>query len=291
MKILIVLKKFKGGVGRSNQTLSKFLIKKGHEVKILSREEDLKKYGLRDSIFPIRSIVKKIMKKENYDIVYSQDWSIAFPLLFPYPLFKNKHFVCFCGRETTGIPKLMQKLVGKIMKRRLVVIGDQLKKDFPRGKLIYRGIDLEEFKPLKNKRNYLGWIKRDWEILSECEVSDLARNLGLKLKVAEGIPPRKMNRFYNSCRIFISTPKTAGYNNCWNEAMASGVPIILGNYEGAGSFLPFEKISNPFTMERAENILKHAKKKDYRKWLINNKFSWEYKSQKLVKFFEMGLKK
>jgi hypothetical protein len=44
-----------------------------------------------------------------------------------------------------------------------------------------------------------------------------------------------MNEWYNSLKVFISYPKDfTGFNICWLEAKASGVPRILGNNNGIG---------------------------------------------------------
>jgi hypothetical protein len=54
MKILIVLLRLKGGVGRANGEIASELRKMGHEVDILSREDDLKMFSLGKSVFPMR---------------------------------------------------------------------------------------------------------------------------------------------------------------------------------------------------------------------------------------------
>jgi glycosyltransferase involved in cell wall biosynthesis len=203
----------------------------------------------------------------------------------------KNHFCCFCGIESDSkFGKILQKIIGIFMGRKLIVIGDGLKKKFPRGNLIYRGIDLNEFKNLGRKRTCLGWIKRDWEILSEDEMKILSQKLDVKLYTAQNISPSKMNNFYNKCKIFVSLPKTAGYNNCWNESMAAGVPIIIGNSEGAGSFLPIEKIKKPITLEKLERKIKLAKSKNLRKWLIKNNFSWDDKAHSLIEVFKKNAK-
>ncbi len=62
MKILIVLRKLRGGVGRANTEIANALRKKGHRVDILSREDDLKIYSLAKSIFPLRrKIIPRII--------------------------------------------------------------------------------------------------------------------------------------------------------------------------------------------------------------------------------------
>ena len=77
MKILTALIRRKGGVGNSNNELSKELRKKGYQVDVLSREDDLKIFTFKGSIFPIRKEIRKLMKKNNYDIIYTQDYSLA----------------------------------------------------------------------------------------------------------------------------------------------------------------------------------------------------------------------
>jgi predicted dinucleotide-binding enzyme len=61
MKILIVLKKWSGGVGRANTALAKSLSKAGHEVDFISREDDLNISSLIRSIFSLRKKLRKDM--------------------------------------------------------------------------------------------------------------------------------------------------------------------------------------------------------------------------------------
>ena len=135
MKILIVLKNMcqkkglPGGVGNANDEIKKAFKKLGHKVDILSREDDLKIHSFSHSVFPLRKKILRLVKKEKYDIVYTQDWSLTLPLFFPYPILRKKHFACFCGREKT-ISIVLQNIVGLIMGKKLIVIGDRLKKTF-----------------------------------------------------------------------------------------------------------------------------------------------------------------
>jgi len=295
MKILIILRKFKGGIGKANTEIAEVLRKKGHQVDFLSREDDLKKYSLIKGILPIRKKVKQIMKKENYNIIYTQDYSIALPLLFPYLLFWKKHFCCFCGIKTRNHPNLIQfhhkflhRLVGKIMGKKLVVIGNQLKEAFPKSTLIYRGVNMKKFKSLKKKRNSIGWYYSDNETISLKEIRDISNKTKLKLLIFKNISPEKMNDFYNECKVFINLPRTAGFNLSWLEAMAAGIPTIIGNYKGAGIFLPIEKVLNDEEnkVDKIIKIIRKPKRINYRKWLIDNNFTWENKTEELIKFFE-----
>ena len=294
MKILIVLKNFNqrkglpGGVGNANEEIGKELEKLGHKVDFLSREGDLKIYSLWKSIFPIRKRIKKLMKKENYDIIYTQDWSFAFPLLFPFPLFWEKHFCCFCGHQENYLV-FLQNIVGMVMGKKVIVIGDGLKKRFTKATLIYRGINFKKFKKLNKKRDSLGWTDKgdEYKMISREELKEIAKKEKLKLLIAKGIPSNKMNEFYNKCKIFISVPPQAGYNNSWNEAMAAGVPIVIGNNKGGGTMLPINIVlKGEDNVERITQIIKNPKRVNYRKWLIENNFSWENIAKKIIKSFK-----
>ena len=156
MKILIVLVRVTGGVGRANNEISLILRKKGHVVDILSREDHLKKFSFRKSLFPLRKRVRKLMDEKDYDFIYTQDYSTALCLLLPYPIFWSKHYCCYCGKKTGKHPtlvqwhhKLIHRIVGRMMEKKMVVIGDELKDLFPKSRKIYRGVNLKKFKPLK----------------------------------------------------------------------------------------------------------------------------------------------
>lgn len=226
MKILIYMIRWEGGVGRVISSVKKELEKKGYEVKVISREDDLKLYSTIKSY----SNIKKIIKEEKYDILYSQDWSCALPLLN----FKN-HFCCFHGIEQSGIAKYLQKAIGYRLKDKLFVVGDKLKKRFKKSNLSYNGYDPEEFYDLGNKRNKIGWVNKATEELDKSDIDKLADKFNLIPIIAKGIPPKEMNEWYNSLNTFISMPtKMAGFNLVWIEALAAGVPNVLGNENGIG---------------------------------------------------------
>jgi hypothetical protein len=249
MKILIILIRWKGGVGRVINSIKPLLKEKGHEVDIISREDDLNLFSLKDSFFKLR----KEVKKRQYDLLYTQDWSCALPFLF----WKN-HYTCFHGNEI-GISKFLQNIVGKIMQKKVVVVGPLLKKRFSKSNMIYNGVDLKKFKKLYKRRDKMGWIKKDTEKITKKDFIKIAKEKNLKPTIAENIPPEKMNDWYNSLKVFVSYPlKSAGFNLCWLEAKAAGVPVILGNEEGIG----------------ITNIEKH--------W---NEMSWENHVIKLLKLF------
>lgn len=285
MKILIFLKKWPGGVGVVVKSIKKELNKKGHAVICFSREEDLHFSSSLKNLIGLRKKYLSIIKKENPDIIYTQDWSMAFPLIFPRSLFKNKHFCCFHGNQL-GKTRFLQTIIGKIIGKRLIVVGDSLKKRFSKSIKVYNGVDLDKFINLNKKRNCLGWIKKDTEILTKEEILNLAKKQKLKPRIVENfsISFDKMNEdFYNKCKIFISLPpKTAGFNLCWVEAMAAGVPIIIGNTEGIGWKIPIDKFKSK--KDFFENIMK-IKEKNYRKIIEKSDLTWAVHVNKLLKLW------
>lgn len=285
MKILILITKHQGGVGRANRAIKKHLELTGHTVDILSREDDLKIKSFFKSLFYLRAAVNKLVKEESYDIIYSQDWSMALPLIFPYRIHSKKHFCCFCGHQENWL-RFLQVYVSKKMKNKLVVIGPLLKGEYPNAKLIPRGVDEKEFIPLKKERKYLGMVGKDSEILTENQLKKVSKKVGMPPLIAKNILPKDMNKFYNKCKVFISLPPMAGFNLSWAEAMSSGVPIVIGNYQGAGQMFPFNKIKNEeISVDNIVALINKADKKDYRKWLIDNGYTWKDVSKKLQSFF------
>ena len=121
------------------------------------------------------------------------------------------------------------------MGEHLMVVSSNMKKKFKDANLTENGVDPNKFFDMKKTRRYMGWVKRDYDLIKESEVRFLARQRGLKVSIAENIHPDKMNEWYNSLKVFISMPpKKAGFNLCWLEASMAGVPIILGNNNGVG---------------------------------------------------------
>lgn len=270
MKILIILKKWPGGVGSVVRNVKEQLILRGHNVDVISRDEDLNLNFYQ--VFKFRKKINKLI--EDYDIIYTQDWSIALPLLFPYSISKKKHFCCFHGHQQ-GLTKILQTIIGKIMGPRLIVVGDSLKKRFPKSLLNYNAVDYKLFKPLNKKREYIGWIDKSAEKISKEDLIKLSNKYNLKILVAKDIPYNKMNIFYNKCKIFVSLPTNiAGYNLCWVEAIASGVPIVIGNKEGIGEKLKLNTINN------------QNNKITTRQELLDMGLTWNENSRKLDIYFK-----
>jgi len=276
MKILILTIKLQGGVGVVIYNIHKFLEKKGHEVEVISRNEDLGKLNMPMSILKIR----KLVREKNFDIVYTHDWSMALPLLFPFPLYIKKHFCCFHGNQRS-IARIPQFFVGKLIGKRLLVVGDSLHKRFPRSKILYNGVDIDFFYPLGKKRDSLGFIQKGTESIFARDLEPLAKKFKLKLLVAENILFEKMNKdFYNKCKVFVSLPPfSAGFNLCWVEAMAAGVPMVIGNNEGVGVKLPITKVKD------IKEVGELKKDIDYREWIIKSKLTWKDHVDNLLSIF------
>jgi len=221
MKIAIPLITIKGGVGRVVTNQKRELEKLGYKVYIIPRD---KVENLKESV-----------ERLGADIIFSQDWSCALKSIF-----KNNHYVCFHGHNPKESLKgtigyYIQSIIGKLKGRKLFVVGDTLKKRFPKSTVIYNAVDTKEFYDMKKERKYLGWIKRDYEEIDFEEIVDLCNKEDLKLSVVKDVPPEKMNEWYNSLKVFVSKPKAfAGFNLCWLEALAAGVPDVRGNGNGIG---------------------------------------------------------
>jgi glycosyltransferase involved in cell wall biosynthesis len=283
MKILIYMIRWKGGVGSVISEIKSLLEKEGHEVKIISREDDLKLFSTKDSFFKIREIIKNT----PHDILYTQDWSCALPLLF----YKN-NFICFHGEDPNTCGKFFQNLVGKIKGKKLIVVGDKLKKIFPESNLIYNGVNLQKFKSnpkIKRIKNSVGFANWTTEVYNFKKIERAVKDVGKKFFVAEGVAKEKMSEFYSKIELFISfPPKYTGFNLVWIEAMACGVPKIIGNNNGIGWKLPITKIED--YKGDIEKAILNAEKRDYRRWILENNFTWEKSVDKLINTFEENIK-
>lgn len=285
MKVLIFLRRWRGGVGAVVTSVKKELESKGNKVVCISREEDLNCFSTFKKILYLRQKYIQIINRERPDIIYTQDWSIALPLLIPTQIYRKNHFCCFHGLQQ-GKTAFFQNFVGKKLQNKLIVVGDSLKEKFPKSQKVYNGVDLEKFKPLNKMRNYFGWIAKEKEITEE-EILILSKKLKLKPLIVKNysIPFEKMNeRFYNHCKFFVSLPpKGAGFNLCWIEAMAAGVPKIIGNDEGIGKELSITKIKKGDSLEET---IKQTKEKNYRKEVEKLGLTWKNHTIKLLKIWK-----
>ena len=208
--------------------------------------------------------------------------------LLPYPLFKKKHFCMFHGNQL-GKLKIIQNTIGKLMGRHLLVMAPSLKRRFPKASINYCGVSLEKFKDMKKKRKYLGWISKGTEILKKEELEILSKKLDLPLLVASGLKHEEMNdKFYSLCKVFISMPPaSAGFQASWLESMTAGVPIVIGNDNGAGEVQPFPKVpqEKEHDLNFIANLIKSQKGTNYVSWVKQNNFTWKRHSENLIKIF------
>jgi hypothetical protein len=274
MNILIIIIRWKGGVGRVVKNIKRILEKKGHFVEVISREDDLNCFSTKQAFFKIR----KEVKKRNYDILYTQDWSCALPLLD-----KKKHYVSYNGIETKK-SKFLQKIIGKLMGKKLIVIGDQLKEKFPKSTLAYVGVNLEEFKNLnlKRKKNTVGFANWNNSSYNYNQIKSAVKKSKKKLiETQMKLNKKDLIKFYNQIETFISLPeKFCGFNMSWLEAMSCNVPKIIGNYNGVGKSLDINHVED---FKDIEDALKNAKvKKNYK---IDPRFNWEVHTNKILKTF------
>ncbi len=286
MKILILLKKWPGGVGGGVKNIKKELEFCSHQIDIISREEDLQGYSFLKSFRKVRKLLRQKMHENNYDIIYTQDWSLASPLLFPSKIYFEKHFCMFHGNQF-GPGRFMQNLVGKIMGKHLLCMAPSIKKRFPKANINYCGVNFDQFKNLNKQRKYLGWIQKGTEMLALEEVEEISRKSKLPLLIAKGFKHEEMNdKFYSRCKVFISfPPSAAGFQASWLEAMAAGVPIVLGNENGAGEIQAFDKVKNVHNIAEIVKKIKNPKKIGYKKWIKENDFTWKRHARELIKIF------
>ena len=162
------------------------------------------------------------------------------------------------------------------MGRKLIVVGDSLKKRFSKSNLMYSGVDLNKFKQIKNIKkikNSVGFANWPTDEYNFSVMKKAVENSGKKLVIAENVPKEKMPEFYNKIEAFISLPpEYTGFNLVWLEAMSCGVPKIIGNKAGIGKKLPIDHIEDFSSIEKA---IKSSKRRNYRKWVLDNNFTWE----------------
>jgi glycosyltransferase involved in cell wall biosynthesis len=180
--------------------------------------------------------------------------------------------------------------VGRMMGNKLIVCIDELKKMFPNSTLIYNRVDPKFFKSnkkvnkIKNSVGFSGWKTEEYHCN---EIEKAINEAGKKMVIAENIPKEKMPEFYQKLESFINLPpECSGFALKYLEAMASGVPRIIGSQYGGGNSIPVTKIEDYKTLKEA---ILMAKKKDYRKWIIKNKFTWEDATAQLEKIFKKSI--
>ncbi len=279
MKILIVLIRWKGGVGVVVKNIKKELELKGHEVETISREDDLKCYSTKQTFFKLR----KAVKEKDYDILYTQDWSCALPNIF-----KKNHYICFHGRETQK-SRPLHLLIGKLKGNKLTVVGDTLKEEFPKSNLVYNGVDRTLFRRIdgiKRIKNSVGYANWETDLYNYENIKKAVKDLNMKfIETHLKFNREEMVKFYNSVETFISLPEPfAGFNISWVEAMACSVPKIIGNYKGIGKNLDINHVED---FESIEDAIKYGKHQ--MNYEINKEYDWRISAEKLIKLFSENI--
>lgn len=147
MKILIVYRTEKDAVGKAVKEIAEKLKKKGYNVDLVSRNEDLSLQTLSSSMDGLKGFIIKMNEKENYDLIYTQDWSIAFPLVFPTKVLFEKHYCLFHDVEPSGAhSKVLQKITGNLLGDHLLVKTDELLGKFSKAKLSEDGLGVLDLK-------------------------------------------------------------------------------------------------------------------------------------------------
>jgi len=148
MKIVILYRTQKDATGSFAKKIKENLEKGGHKVELVSRNEDLHLPSLSSSMDGLKEFVIKKDKIENYDIVYTQDWSIAFPLLFPSKVLFDKHYCLFHETEEEGgaQSKILQKITGNLLGNHLLVKTAELRKRFSKSTLSEKGLEVVNLK-------------------------------------------------------------------------------------------------------------------------------------------------
>src|SRR3989344_3452655 len=140
MKILIIYRTEKDLVGKFTKEIAENLKKNGHSVDLASRNEDLGIQTLSGSMEGLKGFILKMDEKEKYDIIYTQDWSIALPLVIPSKALFEKHYCFFHDIEPSGAQsKILQKIVGNMLGDKLIVRTKELKNKFPKSKFSPEG--------------------------------------------------------------------------------------------------------------------------------------------------------
>ncbi len=228
MRILICSNELTGGVGRVVDETKQELIDRGHEV-VSCERRDIGTFNFFEGFKEVRRFIRKAMKE--YNIVYLQDWSIALPCVG----LKGSVYCCFHGINPSLVGRVLQRVVAWGFKGRLIVVSENLRRTFRGAFVVNNGVNTKVFRDLGLEREGMGFVQAKTELYNYSKVKEAAKILGYKLKVAEGLDQKGMVEFYNRCKAFISLPpKITGFNLCWLEAMACGVPTILCNDNGIG---------------------------------------------------------
>ncbi len=133
-------------VGQFMPGLKKELEKEGHFVDLIFRNEDLHMSTLSSSMEGLKEFTNNEDKKNKYDLIYTHDWSIAFPLLFPYKTLYEKHWCLFHNLQEDGDAKskILSKITANLLGSHFLVRTEELKRTFPKSTLSQNGLKIKE---------------------------------------------------------------------------------------------------------------------------------------------------
>jgi glycosyltransferase involved in cell wall biosynthesis len=237
---------------------------------------------------------KKLIKKNDYDLIHA--W-FGIPCGFLALLLRKTYIVSLRGSDVPFhnprfeiLDKFLFKHLSKIVwrKAKLIVANSEglkklAQKTSPKQKIevVYNGIDTQEFKPLKNKKNSkklkiifmgrlaiikgidyllkaLGKLKsKDFTLTligdgkEKENLKELAENLKIdkKVKFLGSIPHRKILKYYQESDLFVLPSLNEGMSNTLLEAMAVGLPVIATNTGGSKELIK----ENGFIVDKASS--------------------------------------
>jgi len=282
----MIHKTHKGGVGIHVKEISENLRKRGIEVTEITRNEDLRMYSFLDSYFKMKYLFSKWSKE--YDIIHTHDWSITYPAIKA----NVKNLVAtFHAFPTNPIASIFQNYCIKKLKNRAITISPKMKRVYKFSTYIPNGVNLQifrKFRSIKRRENLVGLAQK----YNLEKIIKVLKSLKFPYNYTEGkLKYEDLGKFYSTIEIFISIPyQQAGFNMVWLEAMACEVPYIIGTNAGIGEILPIYKVNS---VEKLKEILKKIKDrkleplKNQRKWIIENKLTWEEHVNKLIEVYEL----
>ncbi|BBL45437.1 glycosyl transferase group 1 [Nanobdella aerobiophila] len=283
MRVLFVEKAKIGGVNIHIEYVKKELEKRGTEVDVITRNEDLKLPSFISSYRKLKELYEKWSKE--YDIIHAHDWSIAYPAVKAN--IKNL-IVTLHGSPANPLAKYFEDHIVKKLGKRVVVISPKMLKKYPETTYIPNGVDLDLFKRYENieRENYLAGIFQKY---NSDKIIKILRKLKINYIQSGAYPYEELPKLYNQISIFISLPpKYAGFNMVWLEATACEVPYIIGSNYGIGEILPIYKVNN---FEELEIILNKIKNEELpelrglREWIVKNNLTWTAHAEKLIKLY------
>jgi L-malate glycosyltransferase len=282
---------------------------------------------------------RRLIKKNNYDFIHAWFGTpcgfIAMLLRKPCIVSLRGSDVPFYNQRFEILDKILfQHLSKTIWKKAKAVVANSegLKKLAQKTstnqkiEIIYNGIDINEFKPIKNKKEdktlriicvarlikrkgtdylikALGKLKNEDFVLTiigdgkeKENFIKLAKNLKInkKVKFLGSIPHQKIVKYYQENNLFILPSLNEGMSNTVLEAMACGLPIITTNVGGSKELINDNGFITPKASYRAikETIEKYLKNKNLIKIhsiqsiKIAEKMSWGKISQKYLEIYK-----